>query len=194
MKQHMVRIALGLLIVLVLVGHAAEVYRVGVITQLDNLIYDTRLRLTMPGTINDRIVILDIDEKSLAVPDLGRWPWSREQLASLIDKLFDKYGVAIVAFHVVFAERDSSSGLKVARSAAYLTNMSGIIRSTYRGTLDKYIGDAIMAFWGAPVDATEHARNGILAALAMQRMRDAERALRAAGLAVAENRDRPEFG
>ena len=40
----------------------------------------------------------------------------------------------------------------------YLTDMSGIIRSKHRGTLDKYIGDAIMAFWGAPVDDAQHAR------------------------------------
>jgi adenylate cyclase len=51
----------------------------------------------------------------------------------------------------------------------YLTDMSSIIRSRYRGTLDKYIGDAIMAFWGAPVDDAQHARNAVLAALAMQK-------------------------
>jgi adenylate cyclase len=53
----------------------------------------------------------------------------------------------------------------------YLTAMSGIIRSRHRGTLDKYIGDAIMAFWGAPVDDAQHARNGVLAALDMQKER-----------------------
>jgi adenylate cyclase len=51
----------------------------------------------------------------------------------------------------------------------YLTAMSGIIRAKYHGTLDKYIGDAIMAFWGAPVEDGEHARHGVLAAMAMQK-------------------------
>ncbi|MGH8669881.1 MAG: adenylate/guanylate cyclase domain-containing protein, partial [Burkholderiales bacterium] len=51
----------------------------------------------------------------------------------------------------------------------YLTDMSSIIRAKYRGTLDKYIGDAIMAFWGAPVDDAQHARNGVLAGLEMQK-------------------------
>jgi adenylate cyclase len=55
----------------------------------------------------------------------------------------------------------------------YLTQMSSIIRSRYRGTLDKYIGDAIMAFWGAPVEDPQHARNGVLAALEMQRQCEA---------------------
>jgi len=51
----------------------------------------------------------------------------------------------------------------------YLTSMSLVIRERHRGTLDKYIGDAIMAFWGAPVADAQHARNAVLAALGMQR-------------------------
>ena len=51
----------------------------------------------------------------------------------------------------------------------YLTEMSSIIRDRHRGTLDKYIGDAIMAFWGAPMDDARHARNAVLAGLAMQK-------------------------
>jgi len=110
MKQHLVRIALGLAITLFFIGHAAKYYEVPFITQLDNIIYDARLRLTMPGGVDDRIVILDIDEKSLE--EVGHWPWPRDLLAGLVDKLFDKYQVGIVGFDVVFAEADYSSGIR----------------------------------------------------------------------------------
>jgi adenylate cyclase len=109
-KQHIVRIACGLAIVLVFLGHAAKFYQVGIVAQLDNIIYDTRLRLTMPGGMDERIVILDIDEKSLQ--EVARWPWPRDIMARLITKLFDQYQIAVVAFDVVFAEADYSSGIK----------------------------------------------------------------------------------
>ncbi len=81
----------------------------GFITQLDHIIYDARLKLTMPEGVDPRIVILDIDEKSLG--EIGRWPWPRSLMAELIDKLFDKHGIAILGFDVVWAERDTSSGI-----------------------------------------------------------------------------------
>ncbi|BAO86523.1 CHASE2 domain-containing protein [Caballeronia cordobensis] len=49
----------------------------------------------------------------------------------------------------------------------YLGTMTEVIRA-HRGTLDKYIGDAIMGFWGAPVDDPDHARNAVAAALGMR--------------------------
>ncbi len=113
MKQHIVRIVLGILIVLVFVGHAAKQYQIGFINQLDSIIYDYRLRLTMPGGVDDRVVILDIDERSLDPRALGRWPWGRDKIAALLQKVFDKYGVILVGFDVVFAEPDESSGLPV---------------------------------------------------------------------------------
>ena len=111
MKKNAILIGFGLLIVLFFVGSAAHFYRLDFVEQLSSIIHDYRLRLTMPRTLDDRIVIIDIDEKSLK--EEGRWPWGRDRLALLMDKLFDKYGVAVVGFDVVFAERDESSGLKV---------------------------------------------------------------------------------
>ena len=111
MKKNAILIGIGLLISLFFVGSAARFYRLDFVEQLSSIIYDYRLRLTMPRTQDDRIVIVDIDEKSLK--EEGRWPWGRDRLALLMDKLFDKYGVAVVGFDVVFAEKDESSGLTV---------------------------------------------------------------------------------
>ena len=113
MKRHIVRIALGLALMLLFVGHAGEFYNIGLITRLDNILYDTRLALTMPGGVDPRIVILDIDERSLDKNVLGRWPWRRDKISALLTKLFDEYGIVIAGFDVVFAEPDESSGLPV---------------------------------------------------------------------------------
>ncbi len=49
---------------------------------------------------------------------------------------------------------------------SYLSDMTKIVFETH-GTLDKYIGDAVMAFWGAPYEEETHAFDGCEAALAM---------------------------
>ncbi len=50
---------------------------------------------------------------------------------------------------------------------AYLSTMTRIVQQ-HRGTIDKYIGDAIMAFWNAPVDLSDHASRAVQTALDMQ--------------------------
>jgi len=48
----------------------------------------------------------------------------------------------------------------------YFERMQGII-FTHKGTLDKLIGDAVMCFWGAPLEMKDHALRGVLTALEM---------------------------
>ncbi len=51
----------------------------------------------------------------------------------------------------------------------FLTPLTRVIRE-HRGTVDKYMGDAIMAFWGAPLPDENHATNALLAGMAMTKV------------------------
>jgi len=51
----------------------------------------------------------------------------------------------------------------------YLTAMSDVILAE-KGTIDKYIGDAIVAFFGAPVEMPDHALRACLSAIRMRRV------------------------
>ncbi|WP_148714369.1 CHASE2 domain-containing protein [Chitinolyticbacter meiyuanensis] len=106
---------LGLLVLLLVVALQLGVLPGRGLAALDDDLYDLRLRATAPGGIDPRVVIVDIDEKSLAA--LGRWPWRRDKLAGLVDALFARYGVKALGFDVVFAEPDES-GLSRLRELA----------------------------------------------------------------------------
>ncbi|MBI3814632.1 MAG: adenylate/guanylate cyclase domain-containing protein [Nitrospinae bacterium] len=60
----------------------------------------------------NEVIIVAIDEKSL--DRFGRWPWPRTRIAELVDKL-KEYEAKVVAFDIVFAEPDESSGINVIR-------------------------------------------------------------------------------
>jgi adenylate cyclase len=63
----------------------------------------------------------------------------------------------------------------------YLSDMTKIVFDT-RGTLDKYIGDAVMAFWGAPIEDKEPAAMACRTALAMMaRVHELQKEWKAAG-------------
>jgi len=84
--------------------------------RVEDIAYDLRVRATLPSHHDDRIVIVDIDDASLARE--GRWQWPRDRLARMVDNLF-KHGAAVVAFDVMFTEPDESSGLKVLQGLAH---------------------------------------------------------------------------
>ncbi|GAA4359533.1 adenylate/guanylate cyclase domain-containing protein [Variovorax defluvii] len=116
LRRHGARIAITFLPVLFALLHAADVWRWPLLAHLDQFIYDARLRATMPGTLDPRIVIVDIDEASLE--QFGQWPWSRDKLARLTNELMGRQQAAVLGFDVLFAEPDASSGLPVLRQLA----------------------------------------------------------------------------
>ena len=104
-----IRVGASLAIVALFLVHEAEWFQLRFVQQLELWAYDTRLRLFMPKTLDPRVIILDIDEKSLNAE--GRWPWSRNKVALMVKQLFERYKVKVVGFDVAFAEPDTSSGL-----------------------------------------------------------------------------------
>ncbi|WP_298397562.1 CHASE2 domain-containing protein [uncultured Azonexus sp.] len=116
MKRLLPRLLFGVLCIASIFGHVIGNWQIPLLTLLDNYSYDVRTRAFMPDTLDERIVIVDIDEKSLG--ELGRWPWNRKVMSDLIRQLTDEYRVAVIGFDIVFAERDDSSGLPVLESLA----------------------------------------------------------------------------
>ncbi|MDR7153124.1 adenylate cyclase [Hydrogenophaga palleronii] len=132
LSQHGARIAVTVLPLIFALLHAVGALPMGVLQRLDNIIFDARLRATMPQTLDERVVIIDIDEQSLA--EVGRWPWSRNHLARLVDTLFDEHGIALLGFDTVFAEPDNSSGLRQLDALAQgdLADVSGLVEHIER--------------------------------------------------------------
>ena len=110
------RIAISVIALAFFAMHIAHSPRLEIIDRIENYLYDVRVRLTMPGTIDDRIVIIDIDEASQA--ELGQWPWPRNTLADIVDRLFDDYGVSILGLDVLFAEAEETSAERVIENLA----------------------------------------------------------------------------
>jgi adenylate cyclase len=107
-SRQLTRIAISLLVLMVFAMHVSGNPRFEIIDRMENYLYDVRVRLTMPGGVDDRVVIVDIDEASQV--QLGQWPWDRDTLAGIIDILFDEYDVRALGFDVLFAEAGRSGG------------------------------------------------------------------------------------
>ncbi len=116
-KRHALRIGLSFLIALPILFNVLGWLDLGFVARLENYAYDLRLQSTMPGGVDKRIVIVDIDERSLR--EQGHWPWSRNKLAQMVTLLFDRYQIDTLGFDMLFAERDGSSGLGTLEQLAH---------------------------------------------------------------------------
>lgn len=86
-----------------------------VLKRLDGLLYDSRLKLMLSHReVKDLpVVIVDIDENSLK--QLGRWPWSRQIVAQMLEQL-TAAGASVVAFDVIFSEPERNPAQQILQS------------------------------------------------------------------------------
>lgn len=86
--------------------------------QLDYRLKDARFRVRGPIKPDNNVVVVAIDHKS--IKEIGRWPWSREVTATLVEHLA-QYGATVTALDIVFSEpqnrqSDTALGAAIARS------------------------------------------------------------------------------
>lgn len=136
------RLFFGLLICFLFLLNA--LWQLGALDGLERKAYDLRVRMTVPNTVDERVVIADIDEKSLKA--LGRWPWNRDVMARFIDTMFNHYHVRVVGFDVVFAEPEKNTGLDLLKELAHgpLKN-DGSFLAEYQKRSNSLDNDALFA-------------------------------------------------
>lgn len=103
----------GLLVALLWIafgGHTLNWWRLPAVTWVEHGLQDTRAQSAAPATTHPELVILDIDERSLA--EIGRWPWPRDQLAQVLNKVFgpDCQLLQALGLDLILAEPDRKPG------------------------------------------------------------------------------------
>jgi len=64
---------------------------------------DQRFVLRGPIPHDPHIVVLAIDNK--AVTEVGRWPWSRDKIATIVDRVLGEYNAKAMGFDIIFSEK-----------------------------------------------------------------------------------------
>jgi adenylate cyclase len=110
-KLKMSPLKMGFLVVLAacLIFYSFGTQKPELLTSLDNRITDAMFRWRGPMKTTESVVIVDIDEKSLKY--VGQWPWPRNIVARLVQKI-NAAGPRVIAFDIVFPEADRTSPIQ----------------------------------------------------------------------------------
>ncbi|HSN17629.1 MAG TPA: adenylate/guanylate cyclase domain-containing protein [Gammaproteobacteria bacterium] len=107
--RSLIRVGISLALFIVFFAYVNGALPLTFVDQLERSAYDARVRLAASRTVDPRIVIVDIDDKTLK--EQGQWPLPRDKFAQLVDNLFDKYHIKVVGFDVEFPDADRSQDL-----------------------------------------------------------------------------------
>ncbi|MGM5484229.1 MAG: CHASE2 domain-containing protein [Nanobdellota archaeon] len=103
---------------------------------LDEEITNIMFRIRGEEKASDEIVIIDIDEKS--IKNIGQWPWSRDVVAELINKINQKKA-SVIGLDIFFPEKDRTSPENI------LKKFNIKLPQKKLPDYDKMLGDAVAA-------------------------------------------------
>jgi adenylate cyclase len=103
------RLRFGALVVALLLISLIQWLAPGLLSLAENAVGDYTWRAGASTTMERRVVVVDIDEASLA--KVGAWPWSRQTMVKLAERL-EAAGAAVQVYDVLFdAEREGDADL-----------------------------------------------------------------------------------
>ncbi len=105
-ERHQSWFGYPLIITMSLLAFSMAIIRPDFIEQIELKSLDARFKTRGPITPDHRIVIVAVDDKSLT--KIGRWPWSRDKIAQIVDRLISEYGVKSIGFDIVFSEAQNN--------------------------------------------------------------------------------------
>jgi len=111
--------------------------------RLELFVYNQRMHAHVPEEVEQdkRIVIVDIDEASLRA--VGRWPWSRQKVGELVNRLVDS-GAVVIALDILFAEAERNPAKELAEHLGSSKQFTAL-REQLAGLAPKLDADAAMA-------------------------------------------------
>lgn len=179
-RANRIALAIGVAVLLLSVGFAAVLSRsisrpVVQLTDEANRIRDFHLEGEV--TIHSQIREIELLGLAIAAMKSSLHAFRKYVPAELVRQLIRSGEEARVGGHrreltLLFSDIEGFTSLSEAMEpealmvhlSEYLDEVTRIVMR-HQGTVDKYIGDAVMAFWGAPLPDTEHARHACAAAL-----------------------------
>jgi len=111
--------------------------------RMEWIAYDLRLQFTLPTepVPHENIVIIDIDDRSLS--EEGRWPWPREKIGLLTQKLTEA-GVIVTVFDIIFSEPEANPAITILDLLVDV-KVDEIVTDTLINIADQIDGDVALA-------------------------------------------------
>ncbi len=101
-EQHENWFRMPLVIVMVLLAVALTYFRPYILEQVELKTLDHRFNLRGPIPPDERVVVLAVDDQALS--ETGRWPWSRDLLAGVVDRVLGEYQAKVLTLDIIFSE------------------------------------------------------------------------------------------
>jgi len=106
-EQHSKWLGMPLVGFMAFLALSLAIVKPSTLEQFEMKTLDFRFQARGPIPADPRVAIIAVDDDSLS--EIGRWPWSRDLIAKVVDKALGQYGAKALGFDMVFSEKQKNA-------------------------------------------------------------------------------------